>query len=137
MKRILQLSLSFSILGLLFGIFYREFTKFTGFEEETVLSVLHTHTFILAVIVPLLLSLLASHLKQNLETLKSAFWTYYLGYGITITAMVIRGISEVQAWKLSSAQEHSISGLAWIGHILLSIGLIRLFLKLIAASKQK
>lgn len=112
MKRILQLSLSFSILGLLFGIFYREFTKFTGFEEETVLSVLHTHTFILAVIVPLLLSLIASHLKQNLETLKSAFWTYYLGYGITITAMVIRGISEVQAWKLSSAQEHCISGLA-------------------------
>ena len=38
MKKILQVSFWMTILALAFGIFYREYTKFLGFEGETMLS---------------------------------------------------------------------------------------------------
>lgn len=69
-----------AILALAFGIFYREYTKFLGFEGETMLSLLHTHTFVLAVILPLLFTLIIQQLQHTTKELKSAFWTYYLGW---------------------------------------------------------
>lgn len=85
-----------SVLALAFWVFYREYTKFLGFDGETMLSLLHTHTFVLAVIFPLLFTLVIYQLQHTTKELRSAFWTYYIGWGISIVMMFVRGIAQVQ-----------------------------------------
>ncbi len=57
MKKILRTSMIYMILGLSFGVFYREFTKFNNFTEWTQLKVLHTHTLTLGMFFFLILLL--------------------------------------------------------------------------------
>lgn len=58
MKKIAKLSFFYCILGLLLGVFYREYTKINGFTEHTVLSGLHTHVLVLGTFFFLILLLL-------------------------------------------------------------------------------
>lgn len=131
----LQVSFWMTILALVFGVFYREYTKFLGFEGETMLSLLHTHTFVLAVILPLLFTLIIQQFQHTTKELKSAFWTYYLGWWVSIAMMLVRGITQSQELVLSSWMDHMISGITGLEHIILSAGFIWIFLKLIKRSK--
>ena len=47
MKRYMNAAQLYAILAMVGGVFYREFTKFQGFTGKTVLSVVHTHYFLL------------------------------------------------------------------------------------------
>ena len=58
MKRYVNAALLYAVLGIIGGVFYREFTKFNGFTAKTTLSVVHTHYFLLGMIFFLLLLLL-------------------------------------------------------------------------------
>ena len=58
MKRFATPALLYAVLALAGGVFYREFTKFQDFSGQTTLSVLHTHYFLLGMVVFLLLLLL-------------------------------------------------------------------------------
>lgn len=116
-------------------MFYREYTKYLDFDGETMLSLLHTHTFVLAVIFPLLFTLVIYQLQHTTKELRSAFWTYYIGWGISIVMMFVRGIAQVQELVLSSGIDHMISGIAGLGHFMLSVGFIWIFFKLIKRSK--
>lgn len=135
MRNILKISFGMSILALLFWVFYREYTKYIGFDGTTTLSLLHTHTFLLAVIFPLIFTLITQQLKHTTKELKSAFWTYYVGRSITIIMMFFRGIVQAQELVLSSGINHMISGIAGIWHSVLAIGFIWIFIKLIRRSK--
>lgn len=46
MKKIAKLSFFYSMLGMLLGVFYREFTKINDFTGKTVLGGLHTHVLV-------------------------------------------------------------------------------------------
>ena len=41
MKRYMNAALLYAVLAMAGGVFYREFTKFTGFTAKTTLSVIH------------------------------------------------------------------------------------------------
>lgn len=56
-KRCANLSLTYGVIAMAFGVFYREFTKFSGFTGRTNLSFLHTHYFMLGMFFFLLLML--------------------------------------------------------------------------------
>ena len=58
MKRYANASLLYALIAMAGGVFYREFTKFNGFTAKTTLSVVHTHYFLLGMVVFLLLLLL-------------------------------------------------------------------------------
>ena len=45
-KRYLNTAILYAILAMIFGVFYREFTKFNHFTGKTNLSVMHTHYFL-------------------------------------------------------------------------------------------
>ena len=55
MKRYMNTALLYAVLAMAGGVFYREFTKFNGFDERTTLSVVHTHYFLLGMVFFLLL----------------------------------------------------------------------------------
>ena len=46
-KRYANLALSYAVIAMAFGVFFREFTKFNHFTGQTSLSFLHGHYFML------------------------------------------------------------------------------------------
>ena len=58
MKRYIHTALLYAVLAMAGGVFYREFTRFTGYTGKTALSVVHTHYFLLGMVFFLLLLLL-------------------------------------------------------------------------------
>lgn len=55
MKRYMNRALLYAVFAMVGGVFYREFTKFSGFTAKTTLSVVHTHYFLLGVSMVLVL----------------------------------------------------------------------------------
>lgn len=51
MKRYINYSIVHAVLALVGGVFYREFTKINDYVAWTTLSVVHTHYFILGIII--------------------------------------------------------------------------------------
>ena len=60
-RKYLSTAFIYAVIAMVWGVFYREFTKFAGFSGKTALSVIHVHYFALGMIFFLLLALLAKH----------------------------------------------------------------------------
>lgn len=67
MKRCINCSIVYTILAIIGGVFYREFTKMNYYTGWTTLSVVHTHYFILGMIFFLILGLISLNIdfKSN------------------------------------------------------------------------
>ncbi len=127
MKKYLNISLIYAILAMAGGVFYREFTKFNEFTEATILGKVHTHFFLLGMVVFWITALFAA--QKNLEeikTFKVFMWIYNIGVPLTGVMMVVRGIPQVLVVSLSDGLSAAISGIAGIGHILTGIGIVLL-----------
>ena len=127
MKKYLNISLIYAILAMAGGVFYREFTKFNEFTEATILGKVHTHFFLLGMVVFWITALFAA--QKNLEeikTFKVFMWIYNIGVPLTGVMMVVRGIPQVLILSLSDGLSAAISGIVGIGHILTGIGIVLL-----------
>ncbi|MGY3777509.1 DUF2871 domain-containing protein [Isobaculum melis] len=124
MKKLVRVSAFYAIFGLLFGVFYREFTKIQGFTGETQLSVLHTHAFILGMFFFLIVLLLEKNFSLMKEKQFKLFYSFYnAGLGITLLMLLVHGSMTVLGKEAGAA----IAGIAGIGHILITIGLFFFF----------
>lgn len=72
MRKILNTSLYYIMIGLALGVFYREFTKFNNFTEPTMLSSLHPHTILMGGLVPIILQLVANQKNTTITDLKKS-----------------------------------------------------------------
>lgn len=123
MKKIYFAAFAYLIVGLGFGVFYREFTKINGFAEgqHTQLSVVHTHVLTLGFLVLLVVLLLEKVFSlSNHAFFTPAFWLYNLGLIVSTTMMVWHGIYQVLGTEWGPA----FSGIAGLGHIVMSFGLV-------------
>ena len=59
-----------------------------------------------------------------------ALITYHLGLNLTAIMLVVRGITQVLGSSLSSGLNASISGMAGIGHMLLTVSMVILLLQI-------
>ena len=131
MKKYLNISLIYAIAAMVGGVFYREFTKWNGFTGMTALGKVHTHLFLLGMLMFLIIALFAEHHDLQKQTLFRVFlWVYNIGVPLTAVMLVVRGIAQVLNVSLSSAANASISGIAGIGHILTGVGLVLLLISL-------
>lgn len=126
MKRFATPALLYAVLALAGGVFYREFTKFQDFSGQTTLSVLHTHYFLLGMVVFLLLLLLEKSFSFATPKTGRVLVVYHLGLNLTTLMLLVRGIVQVLALPLSAAANGALSGVAGIGHLLLGVSLILL-----------
>lgn len=128
-EKIFKTSFFYSILAMISGVFYREFTKFQEFTGKTSLAVSHVHLFALGAIGFLLVLLLDTNfnISQN-KKFKSFFISYNLGLIAMVVMFYVRGINQVLATNLSKAQSSAISGLAGLSHIILGLGIIIFYL---------
>lgn len=131
MKKYINRALFYAILALAGGVFYREFTKALQFKGQTQLSTLHTHFFVLGMLVFLLAALFAA--ATDVESRKPFRFfqpLYHIGMFLTTAMMLLRGILQALLIPLNRSADAAISGFAGLGHALLGAGLICFLLAL-------
>lgn len=139
MKRYMNSALTYAILAIIGGVFYREFTRFNGFTAKTTLSVVHTHYFLLGLVFFLLLLVLEKSLTFTGAKTGRVLVFYHIGLNLTAVMLAVRGVTQVLGADLSRGLDAAISGMAGIGHILLGISLVLLLLQVrhsVAASQS-
>lgn len=115
----------YAVLAMIFGVFYREFTKFSGFAGQTTLSVVHTHYFLLGMVFCLMMLVLEKlfsflpHGKGGKLVL-----LYHVGLNVTCLGLFLRGLAQVQGLALSRGMDASLSGVSGIGHALLGVSML-------------
>ena len=131
MKKYLNLSLIYAIAAMAGGVFYREFTKFNSYTGVTALGKVHTHLFLLGMLVFLVLALYASHHDfGKIKTFRAFLWVYNIGVPLTAVMMLVRGIPQVLGVTLSAGFNASVSGVAGIGHMFTGVGIVLMILSL-------
>ena len=131
MKKYLNYSLSYGVMGLVCGVYFREFTKIMGFTGITTLSKAHPHFLILGTMLFLIVALFSDRLDLEEDKTFALFIRIYnIGLPLTVLMMLIRGTLQVLGTPLSKGLNASISGIAGIGHILLGVGFILLIVSL-------
>jgi hypothetical protein len=141
MKKNLIISTIYLAVGLAFGVFYREFTKWNNFVGVTTLGVGHAHLIALGMLLFLILTVTLKN-DSILQTWKyKAFLVVYnIGLGGTALMMLVRGILQVEAVKgmtLSSGIDGMVSGVAGLFHLTLAAGLVFLFMALYQMAKKE
>src|SRR5699024_4748221 len=134
MQRLLRTAFAYMLLGVVSGLFYREYTKATdtvGIDSQ--LSILHTHLLALGMLVFLVVLALAALFSLTGRRSFSVFyWTYNIGLLVTVVMQAVRGMLTLDGQD-PAATSAAIPGIAGLGHILLTIGLVALFVALRAA----
>jgi hypothetical protein len=129
MRRLFSAAFAYMIVGVASGLFYREFTKINDFPEggATQLGLVHTHLLVLGFVVLLIVLLLEKAFALSESRLFGwFFWLYNAGVVLTSAMMVWHGSLTVLGQESSAM----IAGIAGLGHILLSAGMVLLFLAL-------
>ncbi len=130
-KKYVNLSFIYAIIGLVAGAFYREFTKYIGYTARTRMELVHPHFLVLGAFMFLIIALFSMNLKlENEKTFKTFFLSYNIGVVITAAMLFLRGLTEVMDWGGKKALDASISGIAGVGHIVLTVGFVFMFITL-------
>lgn len=129
-KRCANTAIVYAVIAMIFGVFYREFTKFNDFSGRTSLSFMHTHYFLLGMFFFLALMLAEKVFSFSGQHTGKFLVVYQLGLNITGLGFLLRGLTQVWGTKLSTGLDASISGIAGIGHILTGVGIILLLLEI-------
>lgn len=120
MKKYFNFATFYLVLGLVMGVFYREFTKFNGFEGKTVLSVVHTHSITLGFIFFILVLLLEKNF--GLSKIKH-FSKWLILYNVSLIYVLgtftARGIMQVLGTDFAG-----LSHIAGLGHAMIGIAMI-------------
>lgn len=124
-SNILGISFTFLIMGLVGGVFYREFTKFYNYTQTNHLGKIHVHTLVLGFIGLLLIYLLTKRYdSQMLANLKKPIVTFASGLTFTLVNLTLIGIYEVVGLGQETISRPAIDGISGLGHIVLGVGLV-------------
>ncbi|MGO2053408.1 DUF2871 domain-containing protein [Arthrobacter sp. MYb229] len=130
MRKLINIAFAYMLVGVASGLFYREFTKINEFPEGgwTQLSVVHTHLLVLGFIVTLLVLLLEKAFNLSAHRKLYAWFLGIYNAGVILTAgmQVTHGMLTVLGLESSKM----ISGIAGLGHMALTAGMILLFVML-------
>ena len=104
MKKYLNIAFAYAIAAMVGGVFYREFTKYSGFTGVTALGKVHAHLFLLGMLVFLVVALYGAHNDLGkLKTFRAFLWVYNIGVPLTAIMLVVRGVAQVRGMALSAA----------------------------------
>ena len=138
MNRILRTAFVYMLLGLVSGLFYREYTKATDtLGVDSQLGTLHTHFLALGMLVFLIvLALDAVFSLSGRRSFTVFYWTYNIGLLVTVAMQAVRGILTLDGQDPATTTA-AIPGIAGLGHIVLTAGLLALFVALRAAVAER
>ena len=67
---------------------------------------------------------------ENEKTFRTFFVSYNVGFVITASMIILRGLTEIMDWSKNKALDASISGIAGVGHVIIMVGFVYLFITL-------
>lgn len=112
---------AYLVLGLAAGLFYREFTKGRDVDGFTQLAVAHTHLLALGMLVFLIILVVDKVFGlSGRRSFTWFFWLYNVGLLMTVAMMVVHGSLTVLGHATVSP---AITGIAGLGHVLITAGL--------------
>lgn len=127
--------------GLASGLFYREMTKHYGLANSeqlagTQLAVVHTHVLTLGTLALLVLLALAGHFRtlEADRAFRWGVWVWQAGLLLTTAGMLV--IGSLQVSGRSGFNSPALAGLSGMGHILLTLALVLIFLALLRAVRR-
>lgn len=124
-------AITFLIMGLIGGVFYREFTKFYAFNSPSHLGKIHVHIIVLGFIFSILQYLLIKDkIKININSIKKPFYFYAVGLTFSVVNMIVIGIYEVVSKEKEIISRAVLDGTSGLGHIVLGLGIVWLFIKI-------
>lgn len=130
MKKLVNAAFIYMLAGVASGLFYREFTKANDFTDATFtqLAVVHTHLLILGFLVLLVVLVIEKvfAISRSPRLYAWFLWLYNLGVILTAGMMIWHGTLTV----LGEESNGMIAGIAGLGHILITAGLIVFFVAL-------
>ena len=137
MKKNINIAIIYSILAMIGGVFFREFTKFNNFTDSTALGKIHVHLFVLGTLTFLLLALFEDRLSISKQKTHKWFMILYnTGLMTMIIMLFVRGITQVLNTNLTTQHSAMISGIAGLGHISLGIGIILMLISVKKSIKE-
>ncbi|MDY3332899.1 MAG: DUF2871 domain-containing protein [Gallibacter sp.] len=138
MKKYLKISLVYAIFAMIGGVFYREFTKFNDYTGVTTLGKVHTHLFLLGMIVFMIVALFAKDNKlEEQKSFRVFMYVYNIGIAVMISMMILRGVVQVIELNVSNSVNAMISGVAGLGHIAVGVGIVLLIISLMKVDNKK
>ncbi len=117
-------------LGLISGLYYREFTKLNDVAGGTQLAVVHTHMLALGTTLMLVLLALAgvwAALSSN-AWFRRGFWVWQAGLALTSAGLLVKG--SLQVLGEPAANSPALAGVSGLGHMTLTLAFVFLFLGL-------
>ncbi|GAA1626015.1 DUF2871 domain-containing protein [Leucobacter chromiireducens] len=130
MKPLLNAAFLYLLVGVSSGLFYREFTKLNDFPEGqfSQLGLAHTHLLTLGFIVLLIALALEKvfTISRSRKLFAWFFWLYNAGVILTSGMLIWHGSLTV----LGLESNKMISGIAGLGHMLVTAGMIVFFVAL-------
>ncbi|WP_050815369.1 DUF2871 domain-containing protein [Dietzia alimentaria] len=126
-KTLVNIAFGYAVAGLASGLYYRELTKAQDFDGPTQLSIVHTHFLVLGVLFLLIVAIFERLLVLSTSPLYRWFTaTFHTGLILTVAMQLVHGTMQVVDQDASAA----ISGIAGIGHVLLTVAFVIFFLTL-------
>ncbi|AQP45034.1 DUF2871 family protein [Tessaracoccus flavus] len=135
LDRLFNAAALWTALGLLSGFYWREITKFSGFEDrsETMLATAHTHALSLGTLVLLAVLALAKTFGIAEKSGRLFVTLWHVGLGLTFGAMVVKGTLQVLGVPL--AESAMWAGIGGLGHMVITGTLVYFFVILRRALK--
>lgn len=129
MKKYLNLASFYLVLGLIGGVFFREFTKLNEFDGQTALKGLHPHALILGFF--MFLILLVFEKNFSISKVKH-FKKWLITYNVTLIyvwiMLLVRGVAQVKGFEIAG-----LNHIAGLSHALFGLALIWLIVILYKA----
>ena len=130
MRKLLNAAFIYMLVGVASGLFYREFTKLNNFPEGqfTQLGLAHTHLLTLGFIVLLIVLVIEKVfvISQSRKLFLWFFWLYNAGVILTSAMLIWHGSLTV----VGQETNNMIAGIAGLGHMLITAGMIIFFVSL-------
>lgn len=133
----LKLATTFLVLGLVAGVFYREFTRMHRWELGTTLRVTHVHLIALGFLFFFALYAILKTEPEVPTSLSRALTTYITGLSWTVVGFVVRGIYTVVSEGSVRFPDAILSAMAGIGHVILAVGLVWTLVILIRTENRR
>lgn len=133
---LLYTAFAYAAVGVASGLFYREFTKINDFPEgqSSQLGLAHTHLLMLGFFAFLIFLALekAFAMSRSRKLWAWFFWLYNAGVVLTAAMLILHGSLTV----VGAESSKMIAGIAGLGHMLITAGIIVLFFAARAAIRR-
>lgn len=136
-KLLFRSAAAWAVVGLLSGLYYREFTRFHAWDHPTFtqLSTVHTHALALGCLFFLVMLTLERTfgLSQHSAHARRAYLAWNIGLALTAGMQLVKG--SLQVAGVDAYSHPALAGISGLGHIIMTIAFALFFHALAKALK--